>query len=474
MKEGEDDELLYKQRLEKGCILSSTLRNLPVQFPRSSGEMESGVLTGSIFAISGDAENIFDLTSANGTAPLFAVQVFFKGELQKNILLPVLFKFNPHLRTQTPPTLEFCAHPSKTKQGLEAKIKSAFRLAWLSSVNARSLFANHNSPAASTRGKLKQERIILPKQQTYKESSMPKKKRESTRMKESKKVKESKTAKEQPEQQLVCHSGKIGRRPTMEDEFFTGARGGWEVFAVFDGHGGAITSKTLQQEFGPALLKALSKLPTTTRKQKQMVQKILKDCFRQQEESLFATWKKNPTDMSGSCALVLVRREGDVYVCNLGDSRCILLSDSETFATIDQKPESPEEKQRIVKSGGFVALHEGAHRVNGILASARAFGDFGLVRVNADIIGLKVDGALNLLENPPLSAEPQISYHSIKPGAIALLACDGVFDVLSTEQVIDIIEKAKPLDAQICEKITTQAFEQGSFDNLTALLVQFN
>ena len=50
------------------------------------------------------------------------------------------------------------------------------------------------------------------------------------------------------------------------------------------------------------------------------------------------------------------------------------------FATVDHKPDDPEETRRIEASGGFVSLPPQTYipRVNGQLALSRAFGDFQL------------------------------------------------------------------------------------------------
>ena len=58
-------------------------------------------------------------------------------------------------------------------------------------------------------------------------------------------------------------------------------------------------------------------------------------------------------------------RGSDLYVGNVGDSRCIACIDGVADPlSVDHKPSDPLEKARIVNAGGFVELN----RVNGNLA----------------------------------------------------------------------------------------------------------
>ena len=72
-----------------------------------------------------------------------------------------------------------------------------------------------------------------------------------------------------------------------------------------------------------------------------------------------------------------------IYVINLGDSRSVIFKYSDekktpilVFETLDHKPDNPEEMKRIYKYGGFVEQEEDDDpRLNGSLATSRAFGD---------------------------------------------------------------------------------------------------
>lgn len=62
-----------------------------------------------------------------------------------------------------------------------------------------------------------------------------------------------------------------------------------------------------------------------------------------------------------------------MFICNLGDSRAVLIEDGVfKFATDDHKPNFTPELKRIKEMGGNVQNN----RVQGLLAVSRAFGDY--------------------------------------------------------------------------------------------------
>jgi hypothetical protein len=94
------------------------------------------------------------------------------------------------------------------------------------------------------------------------------------------------------------------------------------------------------------------------------------------------------------------------------------------MATIDHKPNSPPEKARIEAAGGFVSNDTPA-RLQGMLELSRMIGDF------------------NYKTNPSLapgdqmgSVVPEIfTYDDAEEGDFVVVACDGIFDVLSNNEL---------------------------------------
>jgi protein phosphatase 2C family protein 2/3 len=91
----------------------------------------------------------------------------------------------------------------------------------------------------------------------------------------------------------------------------------------------------------------------------------------------------------------------------------------------DHKPDCYDESQRIYAANSFI---EGS-RVNGMLALSRALGDF--------------DYKCNTTKRPrdqAVTAFPEIRCHMMTPDTeFLLLACDGIWDVLSSQEAINLV-----------------------------------
>ena len=96
----------------------------------------------------------------------------------------------------------------------------------------------------------------------------------------------------------------------------------------------------------------------------------------------------------GSTGVVCVLRGRQLLVGNVGDSRIILITGRKAVQlSIDHKPSLPEEMRRIASFGGSVINCMGVPRVNGILAVARAFGNYGIrhvIKADPDIFQRRV------------------------------------------------------------------------------------
>jgi serine/threonine protein phosphatase PrpC len=134
----------------------------------------------------------------------------------------------------------------------------------------------------------------------------------------------------------------------------------------------------------------------------------------------------NASLYSGStCVWARLINDGKVLrICNVGDSRCIVIDHNWNvlFETLDHKPDHPKETERIRSYGGYVTKRPGSvARVAG-LALSRAFGDFAAsnfgVIANPDVTDLPVD--------------------SIK---FVFLASDGIIDTYETSNIVEFLKK---------------------------------
>lgn len=131
---------------------------------------------------------------------------------------------------------------------------------------------------------------------------------------------------------------------------------------------------------------------------------------------------------AGCTATVIIVTRTEIICANSGDSRTVLSRAARAKEmSEDHKPENPEESRRIMAAGGFV--EDG--RVNGALALSRALGDFEY-KSNRQM-GWKEQA---VTAYPDCRTEPIDSQTQY-----VLLACDGIWDVKTSQEAIDFMSK---------------------------------
>lgn len=163
-----------------------------------------------------------------------------------------------------------------------------------------------------------------------------------------------------------------------------------------------------------------------------------------------------------ACCVLLLK---DHYAfSNLGDSRAILVSGGNVvFSTTDHKPTDRRERSRIYGAGGFVLRN----RIRGILAVARAFGDFAFK--GAEHLGPS---------EQEVTSTPDVVFVDRQPhrDEFIVVACDGLWDVMSNVAVADFVaaELAHNGTAETAASALIDiALARGSTDNITAIVIQF-
>lgn len=133
---------------------------------------------------------------------------------------------------------------------------------------------------------------------------------------------------------------------------------------------------------------------------------------------------------AGCTAVVAIKRGNELYVANAGDSRGVLGRGGKAVAlSEDHKPAHEIERTRIIAAGGFLSDIGGVCRVNGNLNLSRAIGDL-RYKCNTEL--------------PPkdqiITAQPDIRKFTLTPeDRFFVLACDGVWDVMSNQDVVDFV-----------------------------------
>jgi protein phosphatase 2C family protein 2/3 len=258
-----------------------------------------------------------------------------------------------------------------------------------------------------------------------------------------------------------------GWRITMEDAHATvldldgTADKSNTFFAVYDGHGGSTVARFAGQNVHKRLVSEESY-------QEGNYETALKKAFLGTDEDLLAN-PAHTRDPSGCTAVAaLITRDDRIYVANAGDSRSVIGVKGEVKPlSFDHKPTSDTEKARISGAGGYIEYG----RVNGNLALSRALGDF----------EFKKNYSLGP-EAQIITSDPDVTCHQItEDDEFLVLACDGIWDCLSSQQAVDFIRyqisEGKEL-TEICEMMfdhclapdTTSGAGIGC-DNMTILIV---
>jgi len=182
----------------------------------------------------------------------------------------------------------------------------------------------------------------------------------------------------------------------------------------------------------------------------------------------------------GTTAVVCSMQQERIVVANAGDSRAVLCRGGKAIdLSEDHKPGRKDERARIERAGGTVSeLQCGSHRihrVNGVLSVSRAIGDL-VFKQSLDHVAP---------EKQVVCSTPDVRI--LPRGAsdeFLVLACDGVWDVLSSQKVVDLIRphlrgirsghvKADAVAKQVLERcVAPSRFAAGGIgcDNMTILI----
>ncbi|CAG8447302.1 5388_t:CDS:2 [Acaulospora morrowiae] len=279
-------------------------------------------------------------------------------------------------------------------------------------------------------------------------------------------VREKHSANGHDERLMYASSAMQGWRISMEDAHTTLLqildKKGYSFFGVYDGHGGQNVAKYSGVHLHDRIVK-----DSNFGKD---IEKAIKNGFLGIDEDL-----RNDTlfqnDPSGCTAVTAVITPDDyIYVGNAGDSRAVLSVNGEAVAmSDDHKPLNKDESSRITKAGGFIEFG----RVNGNLALSRAIGDFEFKQNNNLEAEAQIVTAL-----PDVRREKIISDKT----EFLVLACDGIWDCLTSQQVISFIRKNIKENKSLqkaCEDLMDRCLAKDSelggigCDNMTVIIVAF-
>lgn len=257
----------------------------------------------------------------------------------------------------------------------------------------------------------------------------------------------------------------VPKPPEMKDKLWPKI----SYFAIFDGHAGHDCANFLQ--------KNLLNYIITNKNFPINPKESLRGAIEKAEvEYKTRAWEKTEDsfqikDDSGSCAVVALFIENQCFIANVGDSRAVLSLDGGKKIkqiTKDHKPNDPQEKKRIETNGGRVykdestlvkeekkktepekeafyletgevkddncsseeeeiIIEEVYRVVPGKLAISRSIGDYSCKSTEAG-------GIPNVIICTPDIYQIEITTNS----DFLLLACDGIFDVFTSEEAVNV------------------------------------
>eukprot|EP00746_Dinoflagellata_sp_MGD_P127802 gnl/MRDRNA2_/MRDRNA2_62295_c0_seq1.p1 gnl/MRDRNA2_/MRDRNA2_62295_c0~~gnl/MRDRNA2_/MRDRNA2_62295_c0_seq1.p1 ORF type:complete len:463 (+),score=67.74 gnl/MRDRNA2_/MRDRNA2_62295_c0_seq1:43-1431(+) len=216
------------------------------------------------------------------------------------------------------------------------------------------------------------------------------------------------------------------------------------LFAVFDGHG---DHGEKVSEFAMEVMHdTLEKHPSLVGDEAAAFEAAFTTADRALSKSL-----RRESKESGTSAVAALLRGNQVWVANTGDCRCVLASKSEgekvssskngisrfnvrtKDLSTDHKPDSPGERERIERSGGYVEDPE----VPGYPARvyyASWFGGMGPGLAMARSIGDHAVKKVGVIASPEVKV-----YDLTSDDLFMILASDGVWEFISSQEAVEIV-----------------------------------
>ncbi|OVA04476.1 Protein phosphatase 2C (PP2C)-like domain [Macleaya cordata] len=283
-----------------------------------------------------------------------------------------------------------------------------------------------------------------------------------------------------PFEMLFCDGRVNGMNPNLSHSTA-------HFFGVYDGHGGSQVANYCRDRFHLALVEELEILKQVFRGgdikndwQRQWEKAII-NCFLKVDAEIGGITRSSgegscepiAPETVGSTAVVAVICSSHIKVANCGDSRAVLCRGKEPMPlSVDHKPNREDEYARIEEAGGKVIQWNG-HRVFGVLAMSRSIGDRYL--------------------KPWIIPDPEVMFvPRKKEDECLILASDGLWDVMTNEEVCDVARRrillwhkkngdspcgergeggTDPAAQAAAEYLSKLALQKGSKDNITVIVV---
>jgi len=282
-----------------------------------------------------------------------------------------------------------------------------------------------------------------------------------------------------------------GKKDTQEDRYIQTVRMGrlGTAFGVFDGHGGVQSAEYAGKHLPNNVIRCHQQRSATRRDgavDSKRILGALEEAFPLTDRELLSQARRKGF-ADGTTALFLLFAGTDVddltlFTAHVGDCRAVLCrAGTAVRLTQDHRPDRRDEQKRIKEAGGGVFQVSGIWRCTSAAGAARALdaragfkdSDSHLYLSCSRTLG---DPELKLnVDRPILSNIPEVSAHKLlADDMFIVLACDGVWDVLEDQQVVDIVLEHWGDSAAAASSIVRKALSTGSGDNLTAQVISLS
>mmetsp|Transcript_5114 Transcript_5114/g.15160 ORF Transcript_5114/g.15160 Transcript_5114/m.15160 type:complete len:424 (-) Transcript_5114:46-1317(-) len=283
-------------------------------------------------------------------------------------------------------------------------------------------------------------------------------------------------------------SSEQGKRASQEDVYVVTPSihddPNCSYFAVFDGHAGSRAA----QYCGQRLLDNITSTAAWTRRDVLAAAKF--GLARTEQAYLRAALSASPRWFDGTTAVVVLLVDGILTVGWVGDSRAILgrkSKQTKAWAAFelshDHKPTNPKEYKRILSLGGTVGRSLKEATSGEVVTKAGQGCPVFCFGANVDSPMRCYPGGLSLsrsigdvtLKYHPkkvVVGDPEVVQQRLsEEDKFIVLACDGIWDVMTNERVVQVAAKAIKDKKDAAKEIVRAAFLLGSTDNMTAVVV---
>lgn len=252
-------------------------------------------------------------------------------------------------------------------------------------------------------------------------------------------------------------------------------------FGAFDGHGGTQVSELASKTLHKNVLQQFRTKQVQPASRDEKLKTCIKEAFMATDKELLGLAERKKFEQQGSTALVALLHGNPklgtalrLILAHVGDSRAVLCRAGQAVTiSEDHKPDRLDEKKRVERAGGLVLNVRGAWRIaapanpnSSSKASRREYQGLAMTRSLGDLYFKQP----TLLSTP----EPEVKILPLTEKDLFLvLATDGIFSHLSNQEVVDLASKYWSDPEEAAKNIVRTAFQKGSDDNLTAVVIQF-